>query len=100
MNNAGTIPVYESRLIRVHTTTHASRFARASNTTSLGRPLSARAMRSSSFWTTSAAIPRASSQAETVAGTGAPSGLNTIADGFGTLRDAHAGGREMIGGSG
>ena len=34
-------------------------------------------MRSSTFWTTSAAIPRASSQAGTAAGIGAPSGLNT-----------------------
>jgi hypothetical protein len=32
---------------------------------------------------------------DTTSGGGPPSGLNTIADGFGTLHDAHAGKREI-----
>ena len=97
--SAGMIPVNESLFSRVQASRQPSAWERPSKTTSLGRPLSARAMSSSALCTSTAGIPRAASHEEIASGGGPPPGLNTIAvcrcD---TLRDAHAGGREVIGG--
>ena len=96
--SAGMIPVNESLFSRLQASRQPSAWERPSKTTSLGRPLSARAMSSSALCTSTAAIPRAASHEEIASGGDPPPGLNTIAvcrcD---TLRDAHTGGREVIG---